>query len=132
LEINHLHLYAEISNCLSGTQIPDEPFIFTRRRHSELKRLSKRLIKHRDELYTFVKTVMDGTNNHAEREIRPAVLMRKISYGNRSDRGAENQAILMSMIRTAQKREIDFVPFAANYFTNKDRSSSTLLKPPPS
>lgn len=108
-----------------------ERFLFSRHKHPELKRLSKRLIKHRNELYTFIKTGMDGTNNHAEREIRPAVLMRKISYGNRSDQGAKNQAILMSMIRTAQKRDIDFVPFAASYLVKRDSAHGPLQKTPP-
>lgn len=102
-------------------------FIETKQRHIELKRLNKRLFRHRKELYTFIKSGMDGTNNHAEREIRPAVLMRKISYGNRSDQGAKNQAILMSMIRTAQKKNIDFVPFAFSYFA-KTSSPKGLLQ----
>ena len=79
-------------------------FIFKKPRHADIKRLMKRLRKYRAELYVFVKSGVDATNNAAEREIRPAVLMRKTSYGNRSDQGAQNQAILMSMIRTASKR----------------------------
>ena len=43
-------------------------------------------------------------NNLAEREIRSAVIMRKDSYGNRSDQGADTQAILMSIFRTIKKR----------------------------
>ena len=39
-------------------------------------------------------------NNHAERTIRPAVIIRKNSYGNRSQRGADCQAVLMSIFRT--------------------------------
>jgi hypothetical protein len=36
-------------------------------------------------------------NNHAEKQIRFAVIMRKNYFGNRSMRGAETQAILMSV-----------------------------------
>lgn len=93
-----------------------ERFSFQKPRHPELKRLSKRLVKYRDELYVFIKSGVDATNNAAEREIRPAVLMRKTSYGNRSDQGAENQAILMSMIRTANKRGVNFTQMAASHF----------------
>lgn len=106
-------------------------FIFSQPRHPELKRLNKRLVKYRNELYTFIKAGMDPTNNHAEREIRPAVLMRKISYGNRSDRGAKNQAILMSMIRTAKKRGLDFIPFAADYLAKRNSADCLLQKHPP-
>jgi len=84
-------------------------------RHSDLKRLAKRLHKFRGELYTFVKTGVDPTNNFAEREIRPAVLMRKTSYGNRSDEGAETQSILMTIARTARKRQTKFVEMAAEH-----------------
>lgn len=91
-------------------------FIFKNPRHPELKRLMKRLRKYRNELYVFVKSGVDATNNAAEREIRPAVLMRKTSYGNRSDQGAENQAILMSMIRTASNRGQSFTQMASSYF----------------
>lgn len=98
---------------LSETQA----FMLERRTHPDLRRLSKRLIKYREELYVFIKTGVDATNNAAEREVRPAVLMRKMSYGNRSDQGAENQAILMSMIRTAAKRGLNFTQFATEHLT---------------
>ena len=43
-------------------------------------------------------------NNAAERAIRPAVIIRKNSYGNRSARGADCQAVLMSIFRTLKQR----------------------------
>ena len=36
--------------------------------------------------------------------IRPAVIIRKNSYGNRSDQGADTQAIFMSIFFTLKKR----------------------------
>lgn len=72
------------------------------------KRLVKRLRRHADEVFTFLS--QDGVpfdNNHAERAIRPAVIMRKNSYGNRSDRGAQTQSILMSIFRTLKQRHLD-------------------------
>lgn len=106
-------------------------FLFRRRRHKGLKRLSKRLVKYRGELYAFIKTGVDPTNNHAEREIRPAVLMRKISYGNRSEQGSDNQAILMSVIRTAQKRNLNFASFAADYMIRRNGADPPPLVSPP-
>jgi transposase len=68
------------------------------------KRLVKRLIRHEEHLFTFVnKDGVPFDNNHCEREIRSAVVMRKNSYGNRSLAGAEAQAILMSIFRTMSK-----------------------------
>ncbi|MBX6314740.1 MAG: transposase, partial [Isosphaeraceae bacterium] len=43
-------------------------------------------------------------NNHAERQIRPAVMARKNSSGNGSDDRAEIQAVLMSVFRTLKQR----------------------------
>ena len=69
------------------------------------KRLIKRLRRHRDELLTFLdEPDVPFDNNLAERAIRPAVMIRKNSFGNRSDRGADTQAVLMSVYRTLQQR----------------------------
>jgi transposase len=87
----------------------------TKHRHQELKRLAKRLHRFRGELYTFVKTGVDPTNNFGEREIRPAVLMRKTSYCNRSAEGAQTQSILMTVARTARKQRADFVETTTEY-----------------
>jgi hypothetical protein len=48
-----------------------------------------------------------SNNNHAEREIRPAVLMRKVSYGNQSERGAATRGVLMSVCRTLKNTGLD-------------------------
>jgi len=46
-------------------------------------------------------------NNFAERQIRPAVILRKNSPSNRSERGAATQTILMSVYRTLKLRGLD-------------------------
>jgi transposase len=72
------------------------------------QRLGKRLHKYGGELLTFVEFEgVPSSNNHAEREVRPAVLMRKASYGNQSERGAATRGILMSVLRTLKKRGPD-------------------------
>ena len=76
--------------------------------HPDARRLAKRLLKDGMDLLTFAEfPEVPPTNNHAEREIRPAVLMRKASYGNGSVRGAETRAILMSIYRTLKSRGLD-------------------------
>jgi transposase len=71
----------------------------------DAKRLIKRLRRHRDDLFTFLdEPDVPFDNNHAERAIRPAVMVRKNSFGNRSHRGADTQAVLMSVYRTRQQR----------------------------
>jgi hypothetical protein len=66
------------------------------------KRLAKRMKKHRQELTAFLgDKELDGTNNAAERAIRPAVVARKISGGSRSNNGAQAWATLASLLRSA-------------------------------
>ncbi len=50
------------------------------------------------------------TNNAAERSIRPAVVIRKISGGSRSNVGAETFAINFSMIQTIRMRNQPLIP----------------------
>ena len=72
------------------------------------RRLVKRLRRHRNDLFTFVdQEGVPFENNHAERSIRPAVILRKNSHGNRSDQGANCQAVLMSIFRTLKQRNHD-------------------------
>jgi transposase len=72
------------------------------------RRLLKRLRRHQNDLFTFLdQEDVPFDNNHAERSIRPAVILRKNSYGNRSQRGADCQAVLMSVFRTLKQRGHD-------------------------
>ena len=69
------------------------------------RRLVKRLRRHAQELFTFLDhPEVPYDNNTAERAIRPAVIIRKNSYANRSEAGADMQAVLMSIFRTLKQR----------------------------
>ena len=82
-----------------------DDLIATQWEAKDAKRLIKRLRRHRDDLLTFLDEAdVPFDNNHAERAIRPAVMIRKNSFGNRSDHGADTQAVLMSVYRTLQQR----------------------------
>jgi transposase len=75
-------------------------------RHAQ--RLLKRLRRHQNDLFTFLDHPdVPFDNNTAERCIRPAVIIRKNSYGNRSQRGADCQSVLMSIFRTLKQRGHD-------------------------
>ena len=77
-------------------------------RDADALRLAKRLRKHWDHLFTFLdKPKVPFENNLAERQIRPAVILRKNSQSNRSEQGAATQAILMSIYRTLRMRGHD-------------------------
>lgn len=73
---------------------------------AQAQRLIKRFKRHREHLFTFLDdAAVPADNNHAERAIRPAVIIRKNTYGNRSQRGADAQAVLMSIYRTLKQRD---------------------------
>jgi len=83
---------------LAGASYPD----------ADAGRLAQRLLKHCDSLFTFLDhPQVPYDNNHGERMIRPAVIIRKNSQSNRSDKGASTQAILMSIYRTLKLRGLD-------------------------
>jgi len=71
-------------------------------------RLAERIGRYRDYLFTFLDTPgVPPDNNHAERMIRPTVIIRKNSLCNRSEQGAATQAVLMSIYRTLKLRGRD-------------------------
>ena len=53
---------------------------------------------------------MPAENNFAERELRPLVVARKISFGSQSRRGAATREVLMSVLHTLRKRTSDPAP----------------------
>ena len=70
--------------------------------------LSKRLLRHEDELFQFV--LIDGlsaTNNLAERSVRPLVVIRKISGGSRSEEGTKTRMGRASVFETWQARKLN-------------------------
>ena len=46
-------------------------------------------------------------NNRAERELRPTVIARKVSFGSQSEGGAKTRETLMSVMQTLKKRVKD-------------------------
>jgi transposase len=69
------------------------------------RRLVKRPRRHEAEVFTFLDhPEVPSANSHAERQLRPAVMVRKNSYANGGDDGAETQLVLMSVFRTLKQR----------------------------
>jgi transposase len=73
------------------------------------RRLAKHLRHERPYLFTFLYCpgLVDATNNLAERVMRTLVVMRKNWGGNRTEQGARAQAVLTSVLRTAQQQDKD-------------------------
>ena len=77
-------------------------------REPHARRLALRVQRYQKQLTAFLwERHVDGTNNAAERALRPAVVMRKITGGSRSPAGAEAWAVMASVLRTARQQGRD-------------------------
>jgi hypothetical protein len=87
--------------------------------HHESDNIRKRLIKFKNELFVFLKyPAIEPTNNFAERGVRPGVLFRKISFGNRTKLGQKSVALIMTIIKTAKLRLLDPVKVLRDIMAN--------------
>jgi hypothetical protein len=95
---------------------------------ADARRLTKRLRRYGEYLFTFLDyPFVAPDNNFGERQIRPAVILRKNSQSNRSDHGAATQAVLMSVYRTLRLRGHD----PTKTITNALKTYLTTGKLPP-
>lgn len=85
-------------------QLRAEIFLLTQRhyKHNIIRRFVTTLCyRDGENLFRFVTDpAVDSTNNLSERELRKLVIIRKISNGSRSTRGANATAMLLSVIQT--------------------------------
>lgn len=82
------------------------------RRDGSAEKVRERIRKRRCWLFTFLDhDAVEATNNRAERALRPAVIARKLSCGNKTERGARTWEILASLAATCAQRGQDFVEF---------------------
>lgn len=78
--------------------------------HPDIDRYARHLLRHRDELFTFLEWPgLEATNWPSEHAIRMAVINRKNSGGNRTERGARTQSVLMSVLRTCHQQSRDMI-----------------------
>lgn len=97
----------------------------------DVKRLSERLSRSIDGIFTFLDhPQVEATNNRAEREIRPAVIIRKNSLQNRSEKGANCQAVFMSIYRTLKRRGPDPIETMVEALKEYVTTGSLPLLPP--
>ena len=76
--------------------------------HPQAEKLRLRLRENRAKLFTFIRHPQVGpTNNQAEQSLRPSVILRKLTFGNRSLAGARHHSVLSSLLITAQRQGRD-------------------------
>ena len=79
------------------------------------EKIRRRLHKQRPHLFTFLDYDKVGaTNNQAERQLRPAVIRRKLSAGNKTEQGSRTWQILASLAATAAQSGQSFIDQVAD------------------
>ena len=110
-------LEARFEELLAKPRPPDE-------QGQQEAKVRNRLRKQQDHLFTFLDhPVVDATNNLAERQLRPAVISRKLSCGNKTPNGANTWAILASLAATAQQQGDSFTEQVAQAMMLKNRAA---------
>lgn len=90
--------------------------------------LRQRLQKERGELFGFLRHPgVPPTNNHAEQSLRASVIMRKITFGNRSTEGAQTHSILASLLHTARRQGRDVRDFLQTLLLSDTATAQAAL-----
>lgn len=80
-------------------------------KHLGVRRIQEIFLEKKHRLYHWAKSRnVPPDNNRAERELRPTVIARKVSFGSQSDAGAKTRSQIMSVLFTAKKRFKDKPP----------------------
>jgi transposase len=82
---------------------------------ASIQHIQARLRVQQDGLIRSLLVTPDGTNNLAERELRPMVITRRISNGSNTFAGMETSAVLASVVQTASKHEGQVLPTLQRY-----------------
>jgi transposase len=78
------------------------------------ERVANRLRKRLEHLFTFLtEEGVPADNNQSERDLRPAVIARKVPCGNKTVSGKATWEILASLADTCHKQKRSFVGFVA-------------------
>lgn len=76
--------------------------------HLGIRRIQDIFRKNKGRLYHWAADRnIPADNNSAERDLRPSVIARKVSYGSVSDSGANTRSILQTSLVTLKKRGLD-------------------------
>lgn len=97
--------------------------------------LVKRIEKYRDHLIRFVTHPgVEFHNNRAERQLRPMVVNRKVSFGSNTENGARRYCVIHTVVETCKLQGIDPIDFIRRAYTSDgiDVPSLTGADPPAS
>jgi hypothetical protein len=76
--------------------------------HLAIRRIQEIFHDNEDRMYRWADDrQIPADNNLAERDLRPTVIARKVSFGSQSEAGANTRSILMTVLHTLKKRASD-------------------------
>jgi transposase len=94
-------------------------------------RFARRLRKHRPHLLRFLYVDgLDATNNLAERQLRPGVIIRKTNGCNRAQAAADAHSILTSVMVTCHQHNIPILDYMVSLQRFGDTPPSLIAAPP--
>jgi len=95
----------EYRNQAKQIQMRIEQITATTSQHLGIRRIQCIFRDKKDRMYQWVQDPeISPENNRAERELRPTVVARKVSFGSQSKQGAKTRSRIMSVLWTAKKR----------------------------
>jgi transposase len=113
---------AELQNTLEGWVTSCDAYD-----DEELRKLAKHMRKHLQEWFTFLRHQgVPPTNNHAERQLRPSVVVRKTNGCHKTLAGALKHAVLMSLIVSCEQQNRRFLDLALELWRQRDPGAIPL------
>ena len=98
--------------------------------HPKADKFIKKLSENIEELITCLDfDEVCSHNNWAERLLRGNVIMRKVTFGSRSDSGLRNHEVLMSLTETARLHDLNAMDFLRLLLTDPAAAAVAILSP---
>lgn len=84
-------------------------------KHPGIKKIQRIFLNNENRLYHWIENrCVPAENNLAERDLRPCVIARKVSFGSASAHGAKTRSILTSIVSTLKKQGYEPVEHLKN------------------
>lgn len=85
-------------------------------------RFCERILSNEEKLWAFIEDLsLDLTNNLSERNLRPAVLWRKVSFGNKSARGEQFVERILSVVETLKVQGRNILDYLVTCFSARSK-----------
>jgi len=98
-----------------------------KQRLTKAEKFRKRMLDRVEEFITCLDYAeVCAHNNLAERNLRPNVIMRKVTHGSRSEEGVRNHEVLMTLLQTAKLKEHNPFEYLQTLLTNPVKAQEVI------